>query len=89
MEQVNIHAAKTHLSALVDRVAGGEAIIIAKNGVPMAKLVPFTAPSPRRTGFMKGRISVPEEFDSMFHDEIDRLFYGDGGRTGGDDGESR
>jgi len=38
---INIHAAKTHLSRLVDRAASGEEIIIAKNGKPMAKLVPL------------------------------------------------
>ena len=37
MHKVNIHQAKTHLSRLVDRVAGGEEILIAKNGRPMAK----------------------------------------------------
>ena len=36
---VNIHQAKTHLSRLLAQAAGGEEIIIAKNGVPVAKLV--------------------------------------------------
>jgi prevent-host-death family protein len=44
-EQVNIYEAKTHLSALVERAANGEEIVIAKAGQPMAKLVPMPAPA--------------------------------------------
>jgi len=47
MQTHNIHAAKTHFSQLVDAAAGGETIIIAKAGIPVAKLVPFT-PMKRR-----------------------------------------
>ncbi len=38
---VSLYEAKTHLSALVDRAAAGEEIVIAKNGVPCARLVPI------------------------------------------------
>lgn len=44
---VNVHEAKTHLSRLLDRVHAGEEIILAKAGVPWAKLVPI-APEPRK-----------------------------------------
>ncbi|WP_307987218.1 type II toxin-antitoxin system prevent-host-death family antitoxin [uncultured Pseudomonas sp.] len=47
MQIHNIHAAKTHFSQLVDAAAGGETIIIAKAGVPVAKLVPITPQAPR------------------------------------------
>ena len=51
MRTVNIHAAKTHLSRLVDEVAAGEEIVIAKAGKPLARLVPYTSgrepPDPR------------------------------------------
>ena len=40
--EVNIHEAKTHLSRLLERVAMGEEVIIAKAGTPVAKLVPLT-----------------------------------------------
>jgi prevent-host-death family protein len=43
--QVNIYDAKTHLSALVERAARGEEIVIAKAGEPMAKLVPIPVPA--------------------------------------------
>ena len=53
MQTHNIHAAKTHFSQLVDAAAGGETIIIAKAGVPVAKLVPITAP--KRRGMLTGQ----------------------------------
>jgi len=79
MPDVNIHEAKTHLSRLVERVAKGESIVIAKAGKPMAKLVPLdagdTAP-PKRIGFMTGEFTVPDDFDTMGQDEIEQLFHG-------------
>lgn len=80
MRTVNIHEAKTHLSRLVDRVAKGEPFIIAKAGKPLLKVVPLDAPlaaEGRRLGFMAGQISVPDDFDTMFADEIEKMFYGD------------
>jgi prevent-host-death family protein len=58
---VNIHHAKTHLSQLLVRVAGGEEIVIAKNGVPCARLVPFsTEHTPRKPGLF--HFTVPNTF---------------------------
>jgi prevent-host-death family protein len=72
---VNIHEAKTHLSKLVDRAAKGEPFVIAKAGKPLVKVVPLDAPSaPRRLGFMAGEIEVPDDFDTMFADEIAAMF---------------
>ena len=39
-EQVTVHDAKTHLSRLLERVEAGEEIVIARNGTPIARLVP-------------------------------------------------
>jgi prevent-host-death family protein len=39
MITVGAFEAKTHLSALLDRVAGGEEVIITKHGKPVARLV--------------------------------------------------
>lgn len=46
--QINLYEAKTQLSSLVERAAAGEEIVIAKNGKPMAKLVPIPADKPKR-----------------------------------------
>ena len=48
MRTVNIHAAKTHLSSLLEEVQKGEEIIIAKAGKPVARLVPFEPTNGRR-----------------------------------------
>ena len=57
MRTVNMHAAKTHLSRLVDEAAAGEEIVIAKAGRPVARLVPLeTRAQPRRPGLLKGEI---------------------------------
>ena len=75
---VNIHEAKTHLSRLVERIAKGEPFIIAKAGKPMVKVVPIDAPAePKRFDFMAGEFTVPDDFDTMFQAEIEKLFYGD------------
>lgn len=72
MTTVNIHAAKTHLSRLVDQVASGAEIIIAKAGKPVARLVPI-APGggkKRRLGRLAGRATIPDSFDDPLPKEI-------------------
>lgn len=61
---VNIHAAKTHLSRLVERAAAGEDIVIARAGRPVARLVAYApAVSPRQPGALKGKLWVADDFD--------------------------
>jgi prevent-host-death family protein len=59
MIAINIHAAKTQLSKLVERAHNGEEIILAKNGKPYARLVPLDAPTktPRPLGFVQVTLS--------------------------------
>lgn len=74
---VNIHAAKTHFSRLVERAAKGEEIIIAKAGKPVARLMPLAEPARRRRpGLLKGKIKIAEDFDAPLPEEILRLFEG-------------
>jgi prevent-host-death family protein len=62
LEQVNMHEAKTHLSKLVERVEGGEEIVISRAGKPAAKLVPVPQgkPGKRKLGGWEG-IEVPSD----------------------------
>ena len=71
---INIHAAKTQLSRLVEQAAAGEEIIIAKAGKPMAKLVPLEPKRKVRLGLFEGEWSIPEDFDEMGAEEIRKLF---------------
>lgn len=74
---VNIHHAKTHLSRLVEEVSEGEEIVIAEAGRPVARLVPLEAPAQkRRLGPLKGRFTVPAEFDAPLPDEVLDAFEG-------------
>ena len=62
--KVNIHHAKTHLSRLIEDVASGNEVLIAKGGKPMARLVPLGRDdSPRRPGLLKGKLKIADEFD--------------------------
>ena len=62
--KVNIHQAKTHLSRLIEDVASGNEVLIAKGGRPMARLVPLGRDEmPRRPGLLKGRLKIAEDFD--------------------------
>ncbi len=75
METINIHEAKTHLSRLIERVQAGEEIIIAKAGRPAARLVPMEpAGSPVKIGGLKAPTPVPDNFNTMFQEEIEALF---------------
>ncbi len=80
MDTVNIHEAKTHLSRLVEEVAAGAEIVISKNGVPRAKLVPLDASKKLRFGVMKGKLRYPEDFDAPLADEVLALFEGRRGK---------
>jgi prevent-host-death family protein len=74
--EVNIHEAKTHLSRLLQRVAMGEEVVIAKAGTPVAKLVPIgTKPQKRVIGSAKGEFVVPDDFNDPLPKEIEDLFY--------------
>lgn len=77
MESVNIHEAKTHLSRLVEQVAAGSDVVIAKAGKPMAKLVPIGAgKAVIRFGVLKGKIHVPEDFDAPLPQSVIASFGG-------------
>jgi prevent-host-death family protein len=60
MKVVSVREAKTQLSRLLERVRGGEEIVIAKRGKPYARLCPLEPPAPRRSGLLSG--SVEDSF---------------------------
>lgn len=72
MDTVTIHAAKTTLSQLLARVEAGEEITLARGRQPIAKLVPYRPPTPKRQfGALRGIVSVnPEFFEPLPADEL-------------------
>ncbi len=75
MAEINVHEAKTHLSRLLLRVAGGEEIVIARAGKPVAKLVPVEPKPQRLIGQDDGLFDVPDDFDAPLPDEVLALFH--------------
>ena len=73
---LNIHAAKTHLSRLIEEVGEGEEIVIAKAGRPVARLVPIEKPTKRKLGLLKGRLTIPPSFDDPLPDDVIASFEG-------------
>ncbi len=74
---VNLYDAKTHLSRLVDEVAAGAEIVIAKAGKPRARLVALAAPArKRRPGSAKGHIRIRKDFDEPLPAEVLAAFLG-------------
>lgn len=71
MKKVNVHQAKTHLSRLVEDAAGGDEVVIAKSGKPVARLVAI-APPPRvkKKGLLKGKISIKKSFYAALPDVV-------------------
>ncbi|HEX5124407.1 MAG TPA: type II toxin-antitoxin system Phd/YefM family antitoxin [Rhodanobacteraceae bacterium] len=77
MTTLNIHAAKTHLSRLIEEIAEGEEVVIAKAGRPVARLVPIgKAPAKRKLGVLKGRLKVPRDFDAPLPADVIAAFEG-------------
>jgi prevent-host-death family protein len=77
MTIVNIHEAKTHLSRLLARVSGGEEIIIAKAGKPIARLVPMAPKLTQRVpGGAAGKIIIAPDFDAPLPEAILSEFEG-------------
>ena len=71
MEIINIHDAKTNFSKLIESVARGNEIVIAKAGKPAAKLVPIQAQKTvRKPGALKGKIRVARDFDAPLDEAV-------------------
>ncbi|CAN5360167.1 type II toxin-antitoxin system Phd/YefM family antitoxin [soil metagenome] len=61
---VNMHEAKSRLSELVRRVESGEKVVLARDGTPVAELVPTSLPEKREGGFWKGQVWMSPDFDA-------------------------
>ena len=68
-----MHEAKTQLSKLVERAQAGEDVVIARNGTPVARLVPVvsTGSLARAHGAWRGRVRIADDFDELPGDIAD------------------
>ena len=75
--EINVHQAKTHLSKLLRRVMEGEEIVIARAGVPLARLTPIERGKAQRPlDLDRGAYEVPEDFDAPLPPEVVAAFQG-------------
>ena len=75
METVNIYAAKTRFSELVDKAAAGEDVVISRHGKPLARLTRLAEPTVRvRFGVLEGKVKVPPDFDAPLPDDVQAGF---------------
>ena len=74
---VNVYAAKTQLSRLIDLAMTGQEIVITRHGRPVARLIGAEAMvAPRKLGLMRGQIRIGEDFDAPLPEAILRSFEG-------------
>ncbi len=76
--EYNVHEAKTHFSRLLQKVAAGEEVTIARDGVPVARLVPVEAAlTPRKLGLYSGKIWMADDFDAPLAPDLLAGFHGE------------
>lgn len=73
MTKVNIHEAKTHLSKLIEKAKKGEEVVIAKNGVPEVRLVPYEQEDQDWFGMDAGKIWIADDFDELPEDILEMM----------------
>ena len=77
MRVVHIRAAKSQFSELIEAVTQGEEIMIARDGKPVAMLVPLPSQKTvRQPGAMKGKIKIAADFDAPLTDDLQTGFEG-------------
>jgi prevent-host-death family protein len=79
MTTVNIHEAKTHFSKLIEQIQNGEEVVIAKAGVPVARLLPYVPQKPRIKppgGMMGEGFWIADDFDAPLPDDLQAAFEG-------------
>lgn len=79
---INVHEAKTHFSKILERVAGGEDVVISRAGHPVAVVVSMERYRPKRElGFAKETFVMPslEQFNAPLDDETLAYFTGEAG----------
>ena len=73
---ISVYEARTQLSQLLTRAEGGEEIAIARNGRPVARLVPIAVRPNRTPGRFKGQFVIADDFDD-FTEQEERDWYGE------------
>ena len=62
MPVYNVHQAKTQLSQLLAQVEAGEEVVIARRGIPVARMVGCQPLAKRQPDVLKGKVVIPDSF---------------------------
>ena len=77
MESVNIYDAKTRLSQLVDKAAGGEDVVVSRNGKPLVRITALATHKRRiKFGLLKGKVKIAADFDAPLPKDVLAEFAG-------------
>ena len=77
MKQVDVHEAKRNLSRLIEEVEGGEEVVVARAGKPVARLSPIRGKRRRRRlGLLDGKFRIPDDFNAPLPGETLAPFEG-------------
>lgn len=77
MKQIDVGQAQ--LGDALDAVHNGEEVVLTKEGLPVARLVPLEAPpvaallGPRKAGSARGVFTVPDDFDEPLEEFRDYM----------------
>jgi antitoxin (DNA-binding transcriptional repressor) of toxin-antitoxin stability system len=74
MDSANIEDARKRLTQLVDHAAAGHDVVISRRGKPLVRMTRFRRPI--RFGLLKGKITVPADFDASMPDDVVTGFEG-------------
>ena len=79
MIRLNIHEAKTHLSAYLKRLQEGEVILLCRRNKPIAEIRPLPPErkKPRPIGLDKGTFQIPPKFYEPLPEELLAPFRGE------------
>jgi antitoxin (DNA-binding transcriptional repressor) of toxin-antitoxin stability system len=78
MDTVDILPSEVWLSRLIDQAGPGDEITLSRDGRPVARLVVLTPSpsSPRVLGSLRGKFTVPDDFDAPLPDAVLEGFEG-------------
>lgn len=77
LETVNIYAAETRLSELVDKAASGEDVVLCRNGKPLVRITRFEKPLRKiKFGVLRDRVTVASDFDALLPVDVMAAFEG-------------
>lgn len=75
MTCINVHEAKTNLSRILAEVEEGASVVIARNGKPIAEIIPYSRSAMPVPGLWRGKVRIAPDFDAE-DPELTRLFQG-------------